>query len=48
MSYLEVYGCKYCPVAIWCGTMIQSTRLCNSYQQPKLNKEITLSTNIIK
>lgn len=48
MSYLEVYGCKHCPVAAWCGTMIASNRLCNSYQQPKFDKKITLSTIIIK
>lgn len=49
MTYLEVYGCKNCPVAACCGTMIQSIRLCHSYQKPKLEpKEITLSTIIIK
>lgn len=36
-TYLQVYGCKDCPVAQYCGTMIQSTRLCNSYQ-PKLQE----------
>lgn len=31
MSYLEKYpSCVGCPVAKYCGTMIQSTRLCHS------------------
>lgn len=36
ITYLKVYGCKNCPVAAWCGTSIQSTKLCNSYTQPIL------------
>ena len=39
MKYLDIYPeCKGCPVAQYCGTMIQSTRLCNSYEQPKLQE----------
>ena len=38
MSYLDIYPeCKGWPVAKCCGTMVQSTRLCNSYQ-PKLQE----------
>lgn len=38
MKYLDVYPhCKGCPIAQYCGTMIQSTKLCNSYQ-PKLQE----------
>ena len=38
MKYLDMYpNCKGCPVAKYCGTMVQSTRLCNSYQ-PKLQE----------
>ena len=38
MKYLEVYpDCKGCPVLQYCGTMIQSIKLCNSYQ-PKLQE----------
>ena len=37
-TYLQVYGCKNCPVAAICGTMISSTRLCHSYIQPKLQE----------
>ena len=34
MRYLDVYEhCKGCPVAQYCGTMIQSTKLCNSYEK---------------
>lgn len=31
--YIDVYGCEACPVSKYCGTMIQSTRLCRSYQE---------------
>ena len=37
-TLLQVYGCKDCPVASVCGTMINSTRLCHGYIQPKLQK----------
>ena len=38
MKYLDKYpNCIGCPVAQYCGTMIQSTKLCNSYQ-PKLQE----------
>lgn len=34
MRYLDKYkDCKGCPVYQSCGTMIQSTRLCNSYTE---------------
>jgi len=37
MTYLDVYkSCEKCVVRQYCGTMIQSTRLCYSCQQPKL------------
>lgn len=33
MKYLEVYPhCEGCPVVQYCGTIIQSTKLCNSYE----------------
>lgn len=42
MTYLDVYkSCEKCSVRQYCGTMIQSTRLCNSYPQYKLNKNNT-------
>ena len=32
MKYLDKYSnCKGCPVVQYCGTIIQSTKLCNSY-----------------
>lgn len=32
MKYLDKYpDCLGCPVRKYCGTMIASTRLCNSY-----------------
>ena len=34
MTYLEKYkDCKGCPVKKYCGTMIGSIRLCNSYNE---------------
>ena len=34
MKYLDKYSnCKGCPVVQYCGTMIQSTKLCNSYEK---------------
>ena len=35
MKYSDVYSCENCPVKQYCGTMIQSIKLCNSYQ-PRL------------
>lgn len=33
-KYLDKYPkCKGCPVYKYCGTMIASTRLCNSYTE---------------
>ena len=35
MSYLDKYPhCIGCPVSPYCGTMIQSTKLCNSLATP--------------
>lgn len=34
MRYLDKYkNCEKCPVHQYCGTMISSTRLCNSYKE---------------
>ena len=34
MKYIDKYPhCEGCPVYKYCGTMVQSTRLCNSYEQ---------------
>ena len=36
MKYLDKYSnCKGCPVVQYCGTMIQSTKLCNSYDSKR-------------
>ena len=36
MKYLDKYpNCVGCPVEKYCGTMIGSIRLCNSYQENK-------------
>ena len=36
MRYIDKYpGCKGCPVQKYCGTMIGSIRLCNSYDSNK-------------
>ena len=38
-TYLDKYpDCKGCPVIQYCGTMIQSTKLCKSYDAPKLQE----------
>ena len=32
MRYIDVYkNCRGCPVYKYCGTMVSSIRLCNSY-----------------
>lgn len=32
MAYIDKYpGCNGCPVAKYCGTIISSIKLCNSY-----------------
>lgn len=42
MRYLDKYpDCKGCPVEIFCGTMVSSIKLCNSYEETK-NKEASL------
>lgn len=34
MTYLDKYpNCEGCPVYKYCGTMVGSIRLCNSYEQ---------------
>ena len=39
MSYLDKYpNCNGCPVYKYCGTMAQSTKLCNSIHQEQENK----------
>lgn len=36
MKYLDKYpNCVGCPVSKYCGIMIGSIRLCNSYQENK-------------
>lgn len=36
MTYLDKYPhCKGCPVHKYCGTMVQSTRLCKSLATPE-------------
>lgn len=40
MRYIDKYpDCIGCPVYKYCGTMIGSIRLCNSYEQNKNNQE---------
>lgn len=43
MTYLDKYlECVGCPVSKYCGTMVGSMRLCNSYDEKnhiKTNKE---------
>lgn len=44
MRFLDKYpDCKGCPVKKYCGTMISSIRLCNSYS---LNYETNNKDNI--
>lgn len=39
MKYLDKYpNCKGCPVAIYCGTMVGSIMLCNSYEDNEKSK----------
>lgn len=39
MSYLDRYKeCKYCPVIKYCGTMVSTMRLCNSYKEENSNE----------
>lgn len=48
MSYLDVYkDCRRCPVEKYCGTMVQSTRLCRSYSDNS-TQEDTDTTDTIK
>jgi len=38
MKFLDKYPeCKGCPVHKYCGTMVSSIRLCNSYEKNKKN-----------
>ena len=40
MYYLDKYPqCIGCPVSKYCGTMIQSTRLCKSYQPEEYEED---------
>ena len=41
MKYLDKYpSCKGCPVSSFCGTMVSSSRLCNSYENKEEQKDI--------
>lgn len=41
MRYIDKYpGCKGCPVEQYCGTMVSSIRLCESYQKPEEQKDL--------
>ena len=36
MTFLDKYkDCRICPVRKYCGTMVSSIRLCNSYKNKK-------------
>lgn len=40
MRYLDIYkDCIGCPVEKYCGTMVGSIRLCNSYEESQKIKE---------
>ena len=40
MSYLDKYpSCISCPVSKYCGTMVGSIKLCNSYDEPSIEEE---------
>ena len=39
MSYLDKYpSCIDCPVTKYCGTMVGSIKLCNSYDEPSIEE----------
>ena len=39
MSYLDKYpSCIGCPVSKYCGTMVGSIKLCNSYDEPSIEE----------
>ena len=41
MTYLDIYPhCKGCPVSRFCGTMVSSFRLCNSYDNKEEQRDI--------
>ena len=41
MKYIDKYpGWHGCPVYEYCGTMVSSIRLCNSYEDKEEQKEI--------
>lgn len=45
MSYLDKYPhCNGCPVSKYCGTMIQSTKLCRSYTKTNKTMETVEKT----
>ena len=40
MSYLDKYpSCIGCPVSKYCGTMVGSIKLCNSYDETSIEEE---------
>jgi hypothetical protein len=43
MRFIDVYkNCKGCPVKQYCGTMVSSIRLCNSYTLVNYNIEMKI------
>ena len=41
MKYIDKYkNCHECPVEDYCGTMVSSIRLCNSYENEEEQKDI--------
>ena len=53
MKYLDKYPCCIgCPVLKYCGTAVQSTKLCNSYSEASErvihnNEKVNFSNNSI-
>lgn len=46
MTYLDKYPhCEHCPVEKYCGTMVSSVRLCNSYKEEESSKNSNINTN---
>ena len=45
MRYIDVYpGCNGCPVEKYCGTMVGSIKLCNSYKEPSSTSMLAISS----
>ena len=41
MSYFDEYpGCINCPVSQYCGTVVSSVKLCHSYNDSIMEKEV--------